>query len=244
MKNYLTAVIFSIAIVASSYFLADAYLNRTKNVKGTISVTGLGKTDIVSDLIVWEGDFSAKSYELKDAYTILKRDKKKVISYLESRGLKENQIVFNAVVMNKRFETKYNEYGKYSGEEFVGYELSQGIRIESKEVEKIEQISREITDLLNQGIQFYSNPPRYYYTKLAGLKIEMISKATEDAFNRAETIAKFSKSKIQKLITAKMGIMQITGQNSNEDYSWGGAFNTSSKNKTASITMKLIYSVE
>ncbi len=244
MKNYLSAIIFSIAIVVSSYFLADAYINRSKNIKGTISVTGLGKADIVSDLIVWEGSFSAKSYELKGAYTTLKEDKKKVVAYLKSKGIKENQIVFNAVVMNKRFETKYNDYGKYAGEEFVGYELNQGVTIESKEVEKIEQISREITDLLNQGIQFYSDPPRYYYTKLADLKIEMISKATEDAFNRAQTIAKFSKSKIGELITAKMGIMQITGQNSNEDYSWGGAFNTSSKNKTASITMKLIYSVE
>jgi len=36
-----------------------------------------------------------------------------------------------------------------------------------------------------------------------------------------------------------MGIFQITGQNSNEDYSYGGAFNTSSKNKTASITVNL-----
>ena len=43
------------------------------------------------------------------------------------------------------------------------------------------------------------------------------------------------------LKVAKMGIFQITGQNSNEDYSWGGAYNTSSKEKTASITMKLTY---
>ena len=41
-----------------------------------------------------------------------------------------------------------------------------------------------------------------------------------------------------------MGIFQITGQNSNEDYSWGGTFNTSSKEKTASITMKLDYEVD
>ena len=38
-----------------------------------------------------------------------------------------------------------------------------------------------------------------------------------------------------------MGIFQITGQNSNETYSWGGTFNTWSKEKTASITMKLDY---
>ena len=41
-----------------------------------------------------------------------------------------------------------------------------------------------------------------------------------------------------------MGIIQITGQNSGEDYSWGGAYNTSSREKTASITMKLNYKLD
>jgi len=41
-----------------------------------------------------------------------------------------------------------------------------------------------------------------------------------------------------------MGIFQITGQNSGEDYSWGETFNTASKAKTASITMKLDYSIK
>ena len=59
----------------------------------------------------------------------------------------------------------------------------------------------------------------------------MISKATEDARLRAEKIAEFSGGKLGKIVSAKMGVFQITGQNSNEDYSWGGTFNTSSKEK-------------
>ncbi len=72
----------------------------------------------------------------------------------------------------------------------------------------------------------------------------MISKATEDARIRAEKIAENSGGRLGDLISAKMGIFQITGQNSNEDYSWGGTYNTSSKEKTASITMKLNYEVD
>ena len=87
-------------------------------------------------------------------------------------------------------------------------------------------------------------PPRYYYTRLADLKIEMISKATEDARIRAEKIADNSGGRLGELQSAKMGVFQITGQNSDETYSWGGAYNTSSKNKTASITMRLEYLVD
>jgi hypothetical protein len=72
----------------------------------------------------------------------------------------------------------------------------------------------------------------------------MIAKATEDARIRAERIAQNSGSELGDLIYANMGIFQITGQNSGEDYSWGGTLNTSSKNKTASITMKLTFETE
>ena len=40
-----------------------------------------------------------------------------------------------------------------------------------------------------------------------------------------------------------MGVFQIIAQNSNEDYSWDGAFNTSSKQKTATITMRLQFGI-
>ena len=80
--------------------------------------------------------------------------------------------------------------------------------------------------------------------KLADLKIQMISKATQDARLRAEKIAEFSGGKLGKLESARMGIFQITGQNSKETYSWGGTFNTDSREKSASITMKLTYNVD
>ena len=72
----------------------------------------------------------------------------------------------------------------------------------------------------------------------------MIAAATQDAKIRAEQIAQNSNGNLEGLKNATMGIFQITGQNSSEDYSWGGAFNTSSKRKTASITMRLEYLVD
>lgn len=135
----------------------------------------------------------------------------------------------------------YNFEGRYTGESFAGYSVTQKFKIESKDVESVERISREISELLSQGVNVESYSPRFYYTGLADLKQELIKKATEDARQRAENIAKNSKSKIGKLLLGSMGTFQITGQNSDEDYTWGGAFNTSEKFKTASITIRLVY---
>lgn len=243
MKNNLTATIFGLAIVIAAYVLGYSFMNRNKT-DGTISVTGLGNADFTSDLIVWEGSFSEENINLQQAYNDLEKDKKIISDYLFSKGITPEELVFNAVNSIKDTRGKYSSEGKYMGEEFLGYVLTQSIQINSNDVEKVETVSREITELLNKGIQFYSQAPRYYYTKLADLKIEMISKATEDARTRAEQIAVNSGGKLGKLISAKMGIFQITGQNSNEDYSWGGTYNTESKEKTASITMKLDYQVD
>lgn len=49
-------------------------------------------------------------------------------------------------------------------------------------------------------------------------------------------MAEHANSKIGNLKEAEMGVFQITGQNTNEDYSWGGSFNTKAKHKTASIS--------
>ena len=243
MKKNLNAIVFAISIVAASIILGNAVINRNKKV-GTISGTGLGEANFTSDLIVWEARFSQINKDLKQAYADLKTDKETISEYLISKGLSDSVIIFNAVNTDKSMKQNYSTNGKYLGQEFIGYTLSQTVQINSKEVEKVEKISREVTELLNKGIQLYSMSPRYYYTKLEDLKIEMVSRATENAQLRAKSISENSGARLGDLSLAQMGIFQITGQNSNEDYSWGGAYNTSSKEKTASITMKLTYLIK
>jgi hypothetical protein len=123
--------------------------------------------------------------------------------------------------------------------------LTQTINIKSKEVEKIEKITREVSELLDKGIELNVSSPEYYYTKLADLKIQMLAEAAKDARKRAETIASNSGAKLGSLKSASMGVFQITAPNSSEDeYSWGGTFNTSSKEKRASINMRLTYQIK
>lgn len=240
--RYITAIIFAIAIVLAAFFLGNSYVERA-NPEGVISVTGSGNENFTSDLIVWEGSFSQNNMDLEQAYAALNEDKETVRAYLTEKGIKEENFIFNSVQTIEQTEAQYQN-GNYIGNVFKGYELIQSVKIESTNVEMIENVSREITELLNKGVQFNSTPPRYYYTKLSDLKIEMISKATEDARVRAEKIAEHSGGNLGELKSADLGVFQITGQNSGEDYSWGGTYNTADKKKTASITMRLEYEID
>jgi hypothetical protein len=242
MKHTFGIILICITVIIAATIGADAIKNRNQSAE-IINVTGLGKRDFKSDLIVWSGSFTRKNTDLKLAYSELKNDREKIRQYLLDKKVNENEILFSSVDINKEFDSYYDKNGNHHST-FTGYRLTQRIELESNEVEKIESISREITELINQGVEFYSYNPQYYYTKLSELKIEMIAAATADARLRAEKIAENAGASLGHLKNAQMGIFQIIGQNSNEDYSWGGTFNTTSKMKTATITMRLQFGID
>lgn len=243
MKNYISAFVIAITAIICFWILGTAYKYKFKSAE-TISVTALAEKDFVSDQIVWTGNYSRKMIDLKSAYSLLKEDESKIRIYLNQKGISESEMVFSAINIEKEFDTKYDADGKVIGNDFSGYNLKQNVTVDSKNIDKIEKISREVTELIQSGIEFNSSSPSYYYTKLSELKLDLLAKASADAKQRAETIAKNSGSNLGSIKKANMGIFQITGKNSNEDYSYGGALNTSSKNKTAIITTKIDYAVE
>lgn len=243
MKNYVTAIIVALAAIICFWVLGNAYKYKYKATE-TISVTGLAEKDFVSDQIVWTGNYSRVTMDLKTAYSQLKDDESKIRTYLKGKGVQDSELVFSAVSIDKLFNTRYSSDGKELGTDFNGYSLKQTVTVDSKDIDKVEKISREITELIESGIEFNSSAPSYYYTKLSELKVDLLAKASADAKLRASTIAKNSGSGLGRIKKATMGVFQITGQNSDEDYSYGGAFNTTSKNKTASITIKIDYAVK
>jgi hypothetical protein len=210
----------------------------------TVSVIGLGEESFDSDLIVWRASFSRSSMELKDAYTQLNADIRKVKSYLKSRGISDDEMVFEAADITKEWSQIYDDDGNVRQTIFDGYSLNQSVKVSSKKVNVVEQTSRQVSELIDAGIELNSDAPEYYYTKLAQLKLKMIEAATKDAHERAAKIAENGGGSLGKLMYADMGVFQITAENSSEEYEWGGSFNTSSRRKTASVTIRLKYEID
>jgi hypothetical protein len=244
MRNsIIISVIAAIAAIVCFAFLANAYKYKFK-AQEVVAVTGSAETDFVSDQIIWRGSYDRKNFDLKAAYVSLKEDETTIKNYLKNKGVVDSEMVFSAVNIDKQFSYRYDESGRQTGSDFTGYNLKQDVTIDSRNIDRVEKISREITELIQSGIELNSSEPSYYYTKLSEIKIDLLAKAGADAKLRAETISKNSGSGLGRILKASMGVFQITGQNSNEDYSYGGVFNTSSKDKTASITLKAEYAAD
>ncbi len=236
------ALIAGVAFITGTFLLGNAYKYKFRQ-QQTVLVTGLAETNFESDLIVWDGSYNRQSFDMKSAYAQLKDDEKKIRTFLQSMGINDKEIAFSSVIINKDYVSETNERGGYT-QRFNGYNLIQNVRIESSEVAKVESVYKDIAQLIDQGIELNSSAPRYYYSKLKDVKVDLLAKASSDAKLRAETIAKNSDAGLGKLVKSTMGIFQITGKNSDEDYSYGGSFNTSSKIKTASITVRSEYQLK
>lgn len=239
----IVAAILGLSVIITGVVIGKAYNFKYKSVN-TVSVVGSAEVDFSSDLVVWSAGYSRTYYELKDAYAALKSDEEQVRAYLKKSGISDSEIVFSSIVIDKQYNYNYKDNGGISSTTFAGYQLKQTVKVNSQNLDKVEKISREITELLQSGIELSSEQPMYYYTKLSNLKIKLLEKATEDAKLRAETIAKNGNSSLGDMKKASMGVFQITGQYSNEDYTYGGALNTKNREKTASITVRLEYELD
>lgn len=237
------AAIFAISILGASIALAYAYKTRGDR-PGNISVTGLGSIDFQSDEVSWTGVIETSNKDLAKGFETIREHKRIVEEYLEEQGIKSFEITFNQINTSEEDKSVYNDNGKYVGSEFDTYVLRQEVDIYSGELNKVIRISREISELLEEGVDIKSYNPKFYYSDLDKLKLNLIEQASENGRIRAEQIATNSKSSIKGLKNARLGVFQILGYNSGESYSWSGTFNTSSRWKTASITVKMDFEVE
>ena len=131
--------------------------------------------------------------------------------------------------------------------------LTENVKIESKEVEKVENASKEVSELIVNGVNFVEESTEYYYTKFDELKIKMITAATEEAKKRALAIADNSSSELGPLTHSEMSTFDVTAKRTVAEqfteagssyYNGNESFNTSSKDKTAVVTVKLKFGIK
>ena len=203
-------------------------------------MTGAAKKRIKSDLVLWSAGVTYQAATLADAYRQLSESVPRVKQYLIGKGIAENQIQISSISTTT---LKKQDANGAETSEITGYSLRQQLEVRSNDVDRIAQIAREATELINQGILVESNPPQYLYTQLGDLKIEMLGEAAKDAKIRAEKIAASTGNTIGTVRSARMGVLQITAADSTE-VSDAGISDTSSIDKDMTAVINIGFAVE
>lgn len=225
-------VCFAVATIVSTVIFSKGLLKIKKFSSEVIRVTGSAEKNIISDSILWQASFSRRAPQMVTAFNMLKEDFKVVKNYLIFKGIKEEEITVSPVKTEVLY--KKNDQGNDTNE-IEAYLLTQDIEVKSSEVNKVADVSRQATELIEKDIEFFSQAPEYFYTGLNSLKHEMLGLATEDAKKRAEEMVGFTGNKIGPMRSARMGVFQITPADSFEVSDWGVNDTTSLEKKLTAV---------
>jgi len=236
------AVILGISLIIVAIIVCYT-LFGIKSANNIISVTGSTQKQITSDIAKWRSSFTrtTEASNINAGYTQMKTDLDSILSYLHEKGITDQEITIEPIVIIPFFD---NDSGKYYGAgKPTGYTLTQNIVITSNDINKTTNAAQNSGILINQGIVFSSQPVEYYYSKLAELRVEMLGLATNDAKLRARKIAEQAGTEIGDLKSASMGVFQITAPYSTEvsDY---GMYDTSTIDKQITAIVKASFEIK
>ncbi len=220
-----------------------AYTEKHRSAAGTITVTGLGETEFTSDLIVIHGSISSKNEDASASYVKMQEDRQMLVDFLAAKGVSADEITFS-MPSTHPVETAQYVDGEWAGYIFSHYNTVQPFVIESTNVDVVESASRELPSLIANGLNISVYDPMYYFSKLESVKLDLLSKAASDARDRAYNIAANSGAKLGKLKESRAGVFQITAAKGDEEFSAGGSFNLSSREKKARVTVRSVFEIE
>lgn len=236
----LGGIFFAVANIVCVAILGYVYLSA-KSEPRTLEVKGSAKKAITSDTIAWDGTITARDPELIKAYEKLKAHADRAAAFIKLAGIAEKEVTFSSIATNKIFKREAlpassdntDDGEKKRSPTIVQttkvemYVLTQTISIESMSMAKVPAVSRSITSLIKDGVEIESSSPKYLYSKLSELKIDMLAEATKDATLRATQIVTNANGTLGKLVEAKMGVMQINPKGVTEVSSTGNNDTTS-----------------
>ena len=231
--------VFLAAGIIVGTFIISKTVQQVKTQNQRITVKGFAERTITSDIAVWSGQITSRSPELVSAYDNLQSDLDKVITYLEGKGINKEDIDISSVNTTIQYKRTLNGMTTNVVE---GYTLTQPVSITSQNIEQIADIANNITVLIQDGVEFNSFSPQYFYTKLDDMKIELLGEATKNAGMRAKQLAENSGSKVGALKYASQGVFQITPVYSTQvsDY---GTYDTSTIQKSVKAVVTMEYSI-
>lgn len=233
----------SVGLVFSTLVLSGT-IQKIKLSYQTITVKGFADRTIKSDRAIWRGSFVVRGANLVESYKKSQKDLETVLAYLQKNGIPKEKVNLSPVrTTNQYKEYKTKDNVLQTSTEIVGYTLEQMIEITSDDIALTSRLSKESTSLIQDGIEFTSFQPEYYFTKMDTLKIQMLGEATKDARQRAEQLAVNSGSKIGPLRSASQGVFQITPPFSTE-VSNSGESDTTSIDKSIKALVTVEYAIQ
>jgi len=219
--NKTNALILGLSILlglSSLGYLLGASAIKFKEYERTVTVKGLSEREYTADIVIWPIQFTVAENNLELLYGIMEQNIKKIMEFMESKGIDRGEISFTAPSITDKSAQPYGDQGKAE----FRYTASQTVTVYSSDIATIRRVMSELSALGKQGIVFtgdaYQTQTEYLFTRLNEVKPEMIEEATRKAREVAEKFAADSKSQLGKIRKASQGQFTINDRDRNNPH--------------------------
>lgn len=175
----------------------------------TVVVKGFSERLVKADIGFLPVRFNAIGPDLATARALLEQSEAAVFRYLQGKG-------FSAAdweVQNVRVEDRATAYNASAAQGANRFVLTEDLIVRSKEVDRLADASRNISDLLKDGVTLvsdqYNSGASFVFTGLNKLKPAMLTEATKRAREAAEQFARESGATVGSIARANQGLFTI-----------------------------------
>lgn len=233
MKNS-AAILLGVFIVLASAVFGWFFKESRQNLQ-TVRVVGYATEEFESNLVKWTVGLSEQvpMQGTQEGYRIMAKKLDEFERIWKETGISASEFKVFPINVNR-------EYGNGG---HIGYNLTQRIYVMSEDIERIESLAINPKVFVENGVTFDNSRMEFFSTELDAIKKELLGDATQNARERAEQIVSTTDLKVNKLLTARSGVFQITEPFSTEVASYG-IHNTSSSKKNIKVTVSAEFSLK
>lgn len=212
-----SAFLIGLGIVLLGVFIKAAF-DGLGDRDRVVSVRGLCEKEVMADKVTWPLITKEMGNDLPMIYDNIQATNAKILAFLHSNGITDDEITINSPDVNDRIADRYSDDAAISSR----YSVTNVIVVTSSKVDQVRKLIDKQSELLREGIAIIANnyqyPITYEYTGLNSIKPEMIAEATAKAREAATKFAADSESKLGKIRKANQGQFSISDRDQYTPY--------------------------
>lgn len=242
-SNGLAAVILAAGMLGAAAVLGYQFKNLRE--PGVITVKGLAEARHQATLGTWMVGVSVWGQDYAQARSGSQRQAAVLKEFLKEQGFDSKSFQSEQLEVDKHIESYTDEKGERQTRE-NGYDAKHDIVIATKDLAKLKSALADIQNLRSRNDSITFGQPKYYLENLENIKRDLIAKATQDAFVRAEEFAKTGNARVGAMKSASQGSFDIQSPNPSDDSGgdYGGSYDTTTVEKNVRLVVTIQYGID
>ena len=200
-KRFGSACILALGIAFAGYFVAYS-IGHFHNFNRYVSVKGLAEKTVQANEALMTLRFSANGNSLQAVYTAMQHSQQAITSFLTQHGIQRQRIMIGSVSVNTNPQDSKQKTPKYTA--------YSSINVTTPQVAVIRSLNQKTSDLIKHNVLLSATSVSYRFTALNTIKAGMLTTATAQAKQAAQTFAHNAHARVGSIRQASQGLFTIT----------------------------------